>query len=65
MATRPILRMLPEMVDVSDPNRPGVKSAAAMFSDTRGLFRVSSGESGPYQSFANQPDLGTGVWLRF
>lgn len=49
MSTRPVLRML-------DLN--GVSSSSSIFSDTRGVIKVSAGEGSPFSS-ANQPDLGT------
>ncbi|HTF66446.1 MAG TPA: carboxypeptidase-like regulatory domain-containing protein [Edaphobacter sp.] len=63
MSSRPVLRILPE-IDISDPedrnrNRTGSSAAAGMFSDTRGVVKLSSGESNPFSSAGNQPDLGT------
>jgi len=63
MSTRPVLRFLPG-IDISDPedrNRGHVSSSAvaAIFSDTRGLVKLSSGESNPFASTGSQPDLGT------
>ena len=61
MSSRPVLRVLPG-VDISDPadrNRTGTSAAASMFSDTRGMVKLSSGESNPFSSAGNQPDLGT------
>lgn len=61
MSSRPVLRVLPG-VDISGPedrNRFGSSAAAAMFSDTRGVVKLSSGESNPFSSAGNQPDLGT------
>ena len=55
MSTRPILRLLP---DFQDPIEHPV-SATALFSDTKGLLRVSSGEANPFNTAGNQPDLGT------
>jgi len=58
MTTRPVTRLLPG-IDVSDPNQRN-QSTTAIFSDTRGLIKVSSGESAsPFSSAGNQPDLGT------
>ncbi len=61
MSSRPVLRVLPG-IDITDPedrNRIGSSAAAAMFSDTRGVVKLSSGESNPFSSAGNQPDLGT------
>ncbi len=63
MTSRPVLRMLPS-VDISDPadrnsRRWGSSAAASIFSDTRGVVKLSSGESNPFSSLGNQPDLGT------
>ncbi|MEO8131896.1 MAG: carboxypeptidase-like regulatory domain-containing protein, partial [Bryobacteraceae bacterium] len=66
MTSRPVLRMLPG-IDISDPadrNRTHVSSSASsMFSETRGLVKLSSGESNPFTSTGNQPDLGTAFAL--
>ncbi len=63
MTSRPVLRMLPG-IDISDPAdraraRMGTSAPAAIFSDTRGVVKLSSGESNPFSSTGNQPDLGT------
>ena len=54
MATRPVLRIF----DVGAPN---ISSSAptAIFSDTRGIVTLSSGEGSPFTSSGDQPDLGT------
>jgi hypothetical protein len=58
MTTRPVTRFLPG-VDISDPNQAS-RVATAIFTDTRGLLRVSSGETAnPFATTGNQPDLGT------
>jgi hypothetical protein len=58
MTSRPVTRMLPG-VDISDPNQ-GQRTVAGIFSDTRGILKVSSGESqSPFTVSGNQPDLGT------
>lgn len=49
MATRPILRIFEE----------DRENGHALFSDTRGVIRLSSGEGTPFADSANQPDLGT------
>jgi hypothetical protein len=60
-ASRPVLRMLPG-IDISDPaDRP--KATTSVFSDTRGLFKVSTGEGGSLAAAGNQPDLGTAFAL--
>ncbi len=59
-STRPVLRFLPGAgrVDISDPNqRRSVLDG--VFSDTRGLVRVSSGETGVLAHAGSQADLGT------
>jgi Carboxypeptidase regulatory-like domain len=53
-STRPILRVLPKL---RDPDRP--KATATVFSDTRGLVRVSAGDQGSASSLGSEPDLGT------
>lgn len=60
-ATRPVLRYIPG-IDISDPNRP-VARASNIFSGTRGVFSLSSGEGGPLASAGNQADLGTSFAL--
>ncbi|MBC7924912.1 MAG: TonB-dependent receptor, partial [Bryobacteraceae bacterium] len=58
MTSRPVMRVLPG-IDISDPNQ-GSQTVTAVFSDTRGVIKVSSGESlSPFTSSGNQPDLGT------
>jgi hypothetical protein len=61
MTTRPVLRLLPSL----EEHTPGDPSASggAVFSDTRGLLKVSSGESTPFSLSNNQPDLGTSFAL--
>lgn len=53
MATRPVLRIFDPNAVSSSPS-----SSAAIFSDTRGVVKVSSGEGSPFSS-SNQSDLGT------
>jgi len=55
MTTRPVLRFTPDLI----PDQPAQHQQTALFSDTKGLFRVSSGEVSPFASAASQPDLGT------
>ncbi len=59
-ATRPVLRLLPE-VDFSDPLRRA--SLSSIFSDTRGLVRLSAGDQGRVSFLGNEPDLGTAFAL--
>ena len=57
-ATRPVLRLLPDL----ETNRlPPVRRARAssMFSETRGLVKVSAGDQGSVSALGNEPDLGT------
>ncbi|MCC6538841.1 MAG: carboxypeptidase regulatory-like domain-containing protein [Bryobacterales bacterium] len=60
--TRPALRLLPGGIDISDPNRP-VSRASNIFSGTRGVVALSSGEGGPLSSAGSQADLGTSFAL--
>lgn len=53
-STRPVLRLLPVRLDPSAEHRN-----AAVFSETRGLVRLSGGDGGQVSSFANEADLGT------
>lgn len=62
-ATRPVLRFRPNQVDISDGTRTSSSRAEAVFSDTRGLVKVSAGDPGALDSSANQPDLGTSFAL--
>ncbi len=59
-ATRPVLRLLPE-VDFSEPMRRA--SSYSVFSDTRGVVRVSAGDQGRVSFLGNEPDLGTAFAL--
>lgn len=61
MTTRPVLRVLPSL-DEQMPGDPST-SGGGVFSDTRGLVKVSSGESTPFSFVNNQPDLGTSFAL--
>jgi len=56
-STRPVLRMLPR-IDISDPAARR-RTQTAVFSDTRGLLKLSAGEGGSVSALENQPDLGT------
>jgi len=55
MTTRPVLRM----IDLNPPVSSSPGSNSAIFSDTRGVIKVSSGEGSPFSNTSNQPDLGT------
>ncbi len=57
--TRPILRIRP---NISDPTG-GSRSAGAIFSRTRGLVKVSTGEEGSLAAAGAQTDLGTAFGL--
>ena len=56
MATRPVLRLFPEYGESSS------SSSSTMFSDTRGLVRLSAGD-GAASAAGAQPDLGTAFAL--
>lgn len=53
MSTRPVLRYAPG-VSISDPDEHH-----SVFSDTRGVLKVSTGEDNPYSALGNEADLGT------
>ena len=57
-STRPVLCIAPE-ISISDPSQP-VRTVGAIFSDTRGLLRVSAGDAGSLADLTTQSDLGTG-----
>ena len=58
LSTRPVLRFLPGYdLSTGQPTRDA--STTAMFSGTRGLVRVSAGDSAGTSGYANQQDLGT------
>ncbi len=58
-ATRPVLRMLDPATDASQP-----KARAAMFSETRGMVKLSGGEgSSLAEGVASQADMGTAFAL--
>jgi len=56
-ATRPVFRALPDD-STSDPNRRD-KVVGSMFSDTRGVLKVSAGDPGSLGGSTSQTDLGT------
>lgn len=60
-STRPILRLLPEY-SASDPNQKQHVAGNAVFSDTRGILKVSAGDPGSLGGSA-QSDLGTAFAL--
>ena len=53
-STRPILRILPNL----DSDRPAHRTTA-VFSETRGLVKLSGGDGGQVSGFGNEADLGT------
>lgn len=59
--TRPILRVLPG-TSASDPDKRD-KTVGAMFSDTRGVLKVSAGDPGSLGGSSTQTDLGTAFAL--
>jgi len=52
-ATRPVLRMLPDLKDSSS------QKTATIFSDTRGVVSVSAGDQASQSSLGTEPDMGT------
>lgn len=58
-ATRPVLRFGPNF----DPSLPGTPRSSSLFSATRGVVRVSAGDSGGSSHIGNEPDLGTAFAL--
>lgn len=56
-ATRPVLRILPDLGpdNVNHPSR----RATAVFSETRGLVKLTGGDGGQVSGFGNEADLGT------
>lgn len=58
-STRPVLRLLPRF----DPTEPPESRRQALFSETRGLVKVSAGDAGQALAFGSQPDLGTAFAL--
>lgn len=61
LATRPVLRFRPG-IDYSDPASRAA-SGSSLFSDTRGLVRLSAGDAGASAEFGRSPDLGTAFAL--
>src|SRR5258706_7139070 len=68
MATRPILRALPE-ISMSDPSKKD-KTTGGVFSDTRGMVKVSAGDPGSLGGTSSQTDrhrvrsLDFGIWTQ-
>jgi hypothetical protein len=60
-ASRPILRALPDF-SVSDPTKRD-KPANSIFSETRGVVKVSAGDAGSLGGSTSQSDLGTAFAL--
>ena len=62
-ATRPVLRF--RGIDISDPSQrqTASSSGSTIFSDTRGVVKVSAGDGGAVSAAGNQPDLGTAFAL--
>lgn len=54
-SSRPVLRILPRL-----DSAPVYSSRTPAFSDSRGLVRLSGGDNGSSEAFANESDLGTG-----
>jgi hypothetical protein len=61
LATRPVLRLRPG-IDYSDPSARR-NAASSLFSDTRGMLRLSAGDAGTGADFGRASDLGTAFAL--
>lgn len=61
-ATRPILRFNPQLAGISRTTDPQ-RSLSSIFSDTRGLVKVSAGDAGTLAASSDQQDLGTAFAL--
>jgi len=59
-STRPVLRLLPEW---KKPAPQKSTESAAVFSDTRGVVKVSGGDQGYTSDLGGEPDLGTAFAL--
>jgi hypothetical protein len=57
-STRPILRILPNFDPDANLDRPA-RHTTGMFSETRGLVKLSGGDGGQVSGFGNEADLGT------
>jgi hypothetical protein len=58
MATRPVLRLAPDLAPAPDRPRP-----SAIFSETRGLVKVSAGDGDSFGDAGSQSDVGTAFAL--
>jgi hypothetical protein len=61
-ATRPVMRVLPGWDPGVDPNGQR-RHTTTVFSDTRGLVRVSGGDGGQVSGYGDAADLGTAFAL--
>lgn len=61
-STRPVLRFGP-LIDISSPSEERRQQSREIFGDTRGVFRVSTGEYGELASAGTYADLGTAFAL--
>ena len=61
-STRPVLRFGP-LIDISSPSEQRKQESREIFGDTRGVFRVSTGEHGELASAGTYADLGTAFAL--
>ena len=60
LSTRPVLRFLPsDTVDLD----PSSRQKQSMFSQTRGVLRLSASDLGAVSAFSSEPDLGTAFAL--
>src|SRR5271169_1801920 len=57
-STRPTLRILPNFDPDADPDRPA-RHTTAVFTEMRGLVKLSGGDGGQVSGFGNEADLGT------
>lgn len=57
-ATRPVLRLLPNFDPDPDSTR-ATRHMTGVFSETRGLLKLSGGDGGQVSGFGNEADLGT------
>ena len=57
-STRPILRILPNFDPDAIPDRSAHRTAA-VFSEARGLVKLSGGDGGQLSGYGNEADLGT------
>jgi Carboxypeptidase regulatory-like domain len=59
-STRPALRIAPR-IDISDPSER--RHSQSVFGETRGMVKVSAGDSSTVSAYGNEPDLGTAFAL--